>query len=245
MRVSTAAKTDICLDCCVHNRAGALDLNDLLDTQELATQGWTIAGSSVTRAGLEEAVERLARMLGTPVPSRGRRLVQTLRPTPKQAAHPRSLSMLFGEGVFPLHIDTAHWTIPCRYIVLACGTADVHAARTRLLPITRLAFTNDEQSMLYSTVFRVRSGSRSFFATVASQERPFIRFDPGCMEPMCSNGLRVMTLLSAERWTDALETVPWEPGAIAVIDKWRVLHGRDSATGNESESRTLLRVLVQ
>lgn len=225
--------------------AGAVDLNDLLDTQELAEQGWTIAGSSVARASLEEAVERLARMLGTPVPSRGRRLVQRLRPTPKQAAHQRSLSMRFGEGVFPLHVDTAHWTVPCRYIVMACATADLHAARTRLLPITRLTFTNDEQSMLHTTVFRVRSGSRSFFGTVASHERPFIRFDPGCMEPICGNGSRVMTLLSAERWTDALETIAWEPGAIAVIDNWRVLHGRDSALGNESESRALLRVLVQ
>lgn len=220
-------------------------MNDLLDFQELATQGWTVAGSSTVRTGLEEAIERLVRMLGTAVASRGRRLVQVLRPTTKQSAHPRSLSMLFGEGVFPLHVDTAHWTVPCRYIVMACVAADAHAARTRLLPITRLKFTNDEQSMLRTTVFRVRSGSRSFFGTVASHERPFIRFDPGCMEPMCSNGSRVMTLLSAERWTDAVETLAWEPGAIVVIDNWRVLHGRDSALGNESESRALLRVLVQ
>ncbi len=220
-------------------------MDDLLDTQQLATQGWTNAGLFVAPTSLEEAVERLARMLGTPVPSRGRRLVQQLLPTPKQVARPRSLSILFGKGAFPLHIDTAHWPVPCRYIVMACATAEVNAARTRLLPITRLTLTNDEWSLLHTTVFRVRSGSRSFFGTVASHDRPFIRFDPGCMEPMCRNGSRVMSLLSSERWTGILETVAWEPGSIVVIDNWRVLHGRDSALSDESESRALLRVLVQ
>ena len=220
-------------------------MNDVLDFQELSTQGWTISSSSIALAGLEDVVERLARMLGTPVPSRGRRLIQELRPTPKQFAHPRSLSMRFGEGVFPLHVDTAHWPVPCRYIVMACAVADGHAARTRLLPTSRLTLTHDEQSMLHTTVFRMRSGSRSFFSTVASRERPFIRFDPGCMEPTCSNGSRVIALLSSDRWADSLETVAWKPGAMAVIDNWRVLHGRDAAVGNESESRVLLRVLVQ
>ncbi|MFG6488306.1 TauD/TfdA family dioxygenase [Roseateles sp. BYS78W] len=220
-------------------------MNDLLNFRELSTRGWTAVDASAARIGLAQAVEQLAGTLGRPVPLRGRRLVQELRPTPSERAHPRSLSMLFGEGAFPLHIDTAHWPVPCRYVVMACASADGHAARTSLLPIGRLTLTRDEQSMLHTTVFRVRSGRHSFFATVASRERSFIRFDPGCMEPTCSSGPHVMSLLSSNRWASSLEEIDWEPGVIVVVDNWRVLHGRDAAAGIESESRTLLRVLVQ
>jgi Taurine catabolism dioxygenase TauD, TfdA family len=194
---------------------------------------------------LEETLELVARTIGTPVPSRGRRLVQELRPTSSQSAHTRSLSKIFGEGEFPLHVDTAHWPVPCRYIVMACAAAGRYAARTKLLPIERLSLTDEERELLFTTVFRVRGGRRSFFGTVASLDRAFFRFDPGCMEPTCRNGSRIMNLMSSSRWADSVEAVAWESGAIAVIDNWRVLHGRDAASDEESGSRALLRVLVQ
>jgi hypothetical protein len=65
------------------------------------------------------------------------------------------------------------------------------------------------------------------------------------MEPICNGGSRVMSLLSSDRWADSLETIAWKPGAIAVIDNWHVLHGRDAIDCAVTESRILLRVLVQ
>ena len=148
----------------------SLALSDSLNRQELLTQGWSIFRPPVAGAGLRETVQQLAHALGAAVPLRGRVLVQELRPTSRHSARPRSLSKQFGKGPFPLHVDTAHWPVPCRYIVMACAVAEEHVARTQLLPMAGLTLTQGEKSMLYLSVFRVRNGSRSFFATVRSHE---------------------------------------------------------------------------
>src|ERR1039457_4271027 len=49
--------------------------------------------------------------------------------------------------------------------------------------IPSLRFNREEEVLLRSGVFLVRNGRASWYSTILSGERPYVRFDPGCMFP--------------------------------------------------------------
>ena len=70
---------------------------------------------------LAAEVAGIAMELGEIVPGRGRRRVEHIVPKDTDMAHAGSLSQQYGLAPLPLHTDTAHWMIPCRYLVMACA----------------------------------------------------------------------------------------------------------------------------
>ena len=228
------------------------DTNDQLveqpaiDGAMLESHGWvwfTLPSSS--ESDLRKQMLALASGLGTPVATRsGGSLWDTLMPTEADAAKPRSLSKVHAVGEFPLHIDTAHWLTPCRYVMLACVSPGSASRPTLLMDARRLPLNEHQSSLLHSTPLRVTNGRNSFFSTILSKARPFVRFDPGCMTATTPDGAKTLAVLARQNWSDYIQTVLWKTGTVIVMDNWRVLHGRGHADCPDSD-RILLRISIR
>lgn len=217
-----------------------------IDWAELETRGWvSFTLPSSTESDLREQLLALANGLGTPAATRsGGNLCDTLLPTEADAARPRSLSKVHAVGEFPLHNDTAHWLTPCHYVMLACVSPGSGSRPTLLLDTRRLPLNGHQILLLRSTPLRVTNGRNSFFSTILSKARPFVRFDPGCMTATTTNGAKALAVLARQNWPDYIETVQWKTGTVLVMDNWRMLHGRGHADGPDSD-RTLLRISIR
>ncbi len=211
----------------------------------LDANGWTICKApSLIGRDLQRILPLIAMRLGVRVPSsRGRSDVVELRPTESANARVHSLSRKYSIREFPCHTDTAHWPIPCRYILLACADPGIGSRETVLLDPLELSLTTKHHELLNSTPFRIRNGRNSFFSTVLQKGRPFVRYDPGCMQPLSPNGSLALSYLSRKMWPNLVQRIAWERGDILIIDNWRILHGRGSASCDDT-ARTLLRLYV-
>ena len=217
-----------------------------IDGVVLKSRGWvsfTLPFS--TESNLRKQLLALASGLGTPAATRaGGSLCESPWPTEAAAAKLRSLSKLHAIGEFPLHIDTAHWLMPCRYVMLACVSPGSASRPTLLMDARRLPLDEHQSSLLHSTPIRVNNGRNSFFSTILSKARPFVRFDPGCMTPTTTDGAKALAVLARQNWPDHIETVLWQTGKVLIIDNWRLLHGRADAEQLDPD-RKLLRISMR
>lgn len=187
----------------------------------------------------------IANQLGTPTVSRaGASVCEILTPIESAYARPCSLSKIYSTGEFPLHTDTAHWTTPCRFILLACASDGGGKRSTLLLDTRKVALKEEQLSLLRTTPFRVKNGRNSFFSTILSNLRPFVRIDKGCMIAVKNADHTVLDIYSTNHWPSVAETISWEAGDIVILDNWRVLHGRGPA-GRLESNRRLIRILIQ
>jgi hypothetical protein len=93
----------------------------------------------------------------------------------------------------------------------------------------------------FSEPFLVRSGKSSFYATLLTKNRSYLRFDPGCMQGVTDKATLLMRKLLHES-PPPCYSHNWEIGDLLVIDNWKMLHRR--ADARLSPDRTLLRVSV-
>lgn len=214
-----------------------------LARHDLASRGWAVL-EGLAGEQLADVLVALTGALGMTPCKQRKQFVQRLIPLDERKAHPRSLSAQFGTGGFPFHVDTAHWTRPCRYVLMGAPVGDQTERPTELLDFTQLPLAADERQALSEGLFLVAAGRSSFYATAYANDRPFVRFDPGCMKPMDDQAMRAVTLLIPERWVDIAMKVYWARGTVLVLDNWRMLHRR-AAAANEAGSRPLLRALAQ
>jgi hypothetical protein len=217
-----------------------------IDRTVLETRGWaSFTMPSADESDLRDQLIAMAAGLGTQAAMRsGGSLCDALKPMKAEAAKRRSLSKIYSAGEFPLHNDTAHWLVPCRYVSLACVSPGSGNRPTLLLDTRRLPLTNHQASLLHSTPLRITNGRNSFFSTIFSKGRPFVRFDPGCMSPTTPDGAEALDVLSRHNWPDYIETVHWEAGKVLVMDNRPLLHGRGLAGSSDSD-RKLLRISIR
>jgi hypothetical protein len=218
----------------------------LVDRSALQTHGFTLGTATKScESYFQEQLLTLALDLGTPVATRSNgNLCEVLAPKEARDASPNSLSGLHSSGEFPLHCDTAHWLIPCRFVILACLSPGKGDRPTFILDTLRLPLGERQSLLLRSTPLRVNNGRNSFFSTILSNARAFVRFDPGCMTAVTPKGVDALQILSKSNWPDYIEVVRWEPGTFVVIDNRRVLHGRGPSHTVDGE-RKLLRISIR
>jgi alpha-ketoglutarate-dependent taurine dioxygenase len=216
-----------------------------IDLARLNSRGWASLNVSWScESDFRERLYAIATGIGVPVATRpGSNLCDTLVPTQSTNARARSLSKIHDVGEFPLHVDTAHWLTPCRYIVLACVQPGYGSPATLLMDTHQVRLNDSQTALLHSTPFRVSNGRKSFFSTILSKERPFVRFDQGCMTPTSPDGVKALDIYSRHNWSEYIEAVHWKTGAVVVIDNWRVLHGREASNSTDSD-RKLLRISI-
>lgn len=217
-------------------------MTPLLD--ELQRTGWTVIRvPGRDRDGLEQDVTTIAGSLGMLAGMRDRHPVQAISPCPSGVARASSLSKKYGLGTFPFHCDTAHWPVPCRFVVLGCLEPGQPPASTTLLDTQRLQLTAREKALAEQSLFFVRNGRKSFYASILSPRRSFVRVDPGCLEPCSDEATEALSLFAPADDHPAITRVQLGKGDVLVIDNWRTLHGREAVAAPDS-NRVLLRSIT-
>lgn len=209
----------------------------------LAERGWSRHRSEA--ADTDTMFRELAKLgdcLGMRVAGRASSLQEVVQPQAEDNAHPRSLSARFGLGALPFHTELSHRTRPCRYILLGCIDPGSTAAATMLLDWRTLRFSREELDLLEGTPVLVRTGRRSFYSTILSPGRAFLRYDPGCLEALDERSREALSLVGNRIAGAPSEMHHWRQGDILIIDNWRVLHGRSPS--DRSSSRRLARILI-
>lgn len=209
----------------------------------LETNGWAVMDCPENDS-LGDFLSGLSKKLGVPVSGRKGNALERLRPVSHENAHPQSLSNKYGLGAFPLHSDTAHWPVPCRYIMLGCEEPGQVSSPTILLDTNSLDLSEAETSCIKTASFFVKNGRKSFYSSIQSKDRPFFRFDPGCMYPVSVDGEKAVNAMLSERHAGMMTEISWQKNRIAVIDNWRMLHGRDNKCPADPR-RSLLRIMVK
>ena len=217
------------------------DVDEIRDN--LASTGWCRLRCEL-ECSLEATTASLASQIGIP---RGMRKhdqsIETLRIIDAVSAFPASLSRAHGDGAFPFHTDTAHWSTPCRFVLLACKNSGIGSRATRLIDSKQLELTEAEYSQLKTAPFQVRNGRKSFFTSIMSGDCYGIRFDMGCMRAATSEGNQLVSLL-CDRFerSEALD-IHWRINDILLIDNYRLLHARSGSTIPDPV-REILRILI-
>lgn len=213
--------------------------------RRLAATGWISGEADDTdETRLSAAVLGIASGLGEVIPGRGRQLVERIVPQSAVSSYRGSLSSLHGLAPLPVHTDTAHWPVPCRYLIMACVNPGPLPVPTVLLDTRAIRLTREQRDASLSAVFLIRNGRKSFYGTISSVGRPFIRFDLGCMEGQSDACCTAVSGYTGRAATSRTTSCEWTPGKLLVIDNWRMLHGR-GVDGETLPGRVLLRVMVR
>jgi Taurine catabolism dioxygenase TauD, TfdA family len=212
---------------------------------KVVRQGWFKSRVPGAIGDVQSYAEKIGMLLGEPIMSRSRAIVERLAPTPEVEAHAKSLSAVYGLGSFPMHTDGAHRLEPPRFIVLVCASPGINPVPTILLRFNHLRFTRSERMLLDATPFLVRNGKRSFYSTITSASRSFVRFDEGCMVPQDRSGQSLFRTITHRCRNAPIFSINWRLGDYIVIDNWHVLHGRGVGASEASPDRGLLRVSVR
>lgn len=207
----------------------------------LSSSGWaSFQLPSARLEAMEKAALTIGYSLGQPCASRRRGpLIDHLVPTNRRAANPRSLSARYGLSHFPWHTDGAHWSTPPRYLIMGCLEADQQTANT--LICEGRSFVSLNSATARSSVFRITSGSSSFYAAARAASDRYYRYDPGCMAPMDVGAREIMRALQDDE-PDGEHKIDWFTGRFLLLDNWRFLHRRTATV--ENTERKLLRVTV-
>lgn len=184
-----------------------------------------------------------AHQVGKPI-GRKSDLVEKIVPRKAEEANPNSLSGKYGLGQFPLHCDTCQWPIPCRFILLGCVNSGPQPTPTFLLDRTKVSLSPTEQRLATSSVFLIRNGRKSFYSTILSPRRNFMRYDPACMEAIDEKGSKAIQLYDHPIRQSLVQRITLNIGDVLAIDNWRILHGRGKCPDTISD-RALLRVYVR
>ncbi len=210
------------------------DLKALAATAD--KEGWA------TGSGNVETIRKQAAGLGwvEVAPRRGDVTVSVLRPAAPSAAHPNSLSALYGLGQQPLHTDGAHMQTPPDLLVFISERSST--TPTQLwrpdVPGRRSGPPYMSAAALLHGMFLVRSGRDSFYAPALSGSR--YRYDPGCMTPCDARAREVQDYFDQQLSHAAV--CEWSAaGGVLVVDNRRVLHAR-SAVAEGDLGRELTRI---
>lgn len=209
----------------------------------LFESGWSLHSSEAeTPDAILQEMVKLGDRLGTRVAGRAGQLGEVVEPIVAAEAHPRSLSARYGLGALPFHTELSHRPRPCRYLLLGCIDPGAPVAATMLLEWRRLGFAREELALLEEAPILVRNGRRSFYSTILAPGRAFLRYDPGCLEPLDERGRKAIQLVE-DRATRALSYAHhWRRSDVLIIDNWRVLHGRSPS--DNGSGRRLARILI-
>jgi hypothetical protein len=209
------------------------------DRGHLEHQSWVALDIGTS----DESLLALADDLGTPVPSRaGRDIISFLKPREANPTSRPTFSSTFGLGVFPLHTDSAHWPLPCRYVILR-DVGESHDRPTIVAAYDDFVSTFDREA-LNRAVWRVAGPRGSFVCNSIAQlrGRRILRFDPLCMRPLNQSAVEVISTLKLKNV--ASTCLQWRKGITLIIDNWNAVHGRANRSSNDDGSRVLQRVLV-
>ncbi len=169
-----------------------------------------------------------------------------ITPRKKNNSYPGTLSHLHEYGEFPLHTDTAFWSVPARYIVLAMLIENNNS--TLVVSADKIFNSLDAEvkKIAREAVFKVETpfGEFDTRAIFEKSGEIGIRFNACCMTPSNSSAE-----IFFEEFDRALKhirpnQIQWTGNKAIVIDNWKVVHGRPAIIDPIDNERSLIRVYV-
>ena len=138
---------------------GQLVEQSAIDLARLNSRGWVSLNVPWScESEFRERLYAIATGIGVPVATRpGSTFCDTLVPTKSANARARSLSKIYDVGEFPLHVDTAHWLTPCRYIVLACIEPGYGNPATLLMDTHQIQLNDSQMALLHGCAYHARA----------------------------------------------------------------------------------------
>ena len=211
----------------------------MIDTGELKRNGWV----QIEGVDSKEDLLSIASYLGIIKPHPNGESVFCLKPSDGKAAVKGTFSNVFGCSEFPLHTDTAFWTIPARYLVL--GMIEQSDCDTHIISTSDIfSKLGDEVSKLARTsIYMIDTIEEKKYSSLyfKYQSQTGFKFDANCMKPI-NRDAKLFHSKIMECFTD-LKTTPiiWSGNKAVVLDNWNTLHGRRAVSDTEN-NRKLFRI---
>ena len=213
--------------------------------EELENFGWW--KNNCRDCDLDTYLLDIANSLGTPVGMRRQKhIIEILKPTSSNLAHPNSLSRRYALSGFPFHCDTAHWPTPCRFIIIGCKEKGTCERTTDLVDWKLLALEDAEINLLKYATFLIKNGRNSFYSSIIHEKGLYARYDQGCMFPAGRESNIAVRLFDSLLDKAEKSEILWKNNDVIVIDNWRTLHGRgrSSQPSRLISNRELHRILI-
>jgi len=188
----------------------------------------------------------LARGLGSLIENPDGNPLKVLRVVGSETARPNTLSASFGRGRFPLHTDTAFWSLPARFLVLR-ASGDLRRPTT-VCPFHEIFALAGERLLkaVQKSVWTLKTRTGTVYSEMEFRcidGQLGRRYDRQCMNPANTSAKEVHEYLSSGTFSDLVREITWADDLALVIDNWRVLHGRGPEPVGEEE-RALERIYV-
>ena len=205
-----------------------------LTTREAEERGMAYVNGICDSSSLLE----LAKGLGKPLQAATGEFIRSSRVVPSTMARPHTLSAAFGSGRFPLHTDTAFWTLPARFLVMR-AIGDTRRTTT-VCPLSDLFELGGESltTVVRKSVWSLRASTGSIYCEMSFRgpNRCLgFRYDGQCMTPANSAAQEVNEYLTSAAPEMATQLISWSEGTAVVIANWLSLHGRGPKPPDEQE----------
>ena len=145
-----------------------------------------------------------------------------LRPVHSEQAASSTLSKFYGLDRFPPHTDYAHTEEPPHYLIFR--SREPRAARTTIYDSLGIP-----PEMSRRGIFHLSTGRNSFYTRFrqSAGDCTFVRFNSVIMRPV-DLAAGVLQQYILEQMDPAI-IIDWKINYMAIIDNWRMLHGRGRA----------------
>jgi alpha-ketoglutarate-dependent taurine dioxygenase len=205
---------------------------------KLESNGWL----ELENISSDHELIRISRTLGQIVLQGSDELIYKLNPNNGEKGIKGTFSNRFGYGYFPLHTDTAFWTIPVRYILLSATR--ISSCNTILTSASCLLdqLSVNERKEAERAIFKIKTIHSQFYSSLLFTENNImgIKYDPTCMTPV--NNCAKKFVKKMEEIKPNLKEIKWSGNNAVIIDNWKALHGRGIASINET--RELKRIYI-
>lgn len=205
---------------------------------DLQTNGWV----EIENISSDKDLLKLSNELGQIIPQHGGQLIYKLSPSNGKNSVRGSFSNIHGFGSFPLHTDTAFWSVPVRYILLS---SIYPSSCNTILTNSHLMlnqFESKDRENAKRAIFKVRTSHSQFYSTLIFNEKKDtgIKYDPACMFPV--NKYAIAFVQKIKEIEMPIVEIKWKGTNSLVIDNWKIFHGRNAAFIDEK--RELKRIYI-
>lgn len=205
----------------------------------LIEKGWCL----IDYGNSDEELIYLAKALGE-IALDNSDVIHILRPKEKKSGIKDSFSYKYGLEQFPYHTDTAFWSIPTKYFILASERES--KCSTYLIDFSQLigSVSQSELKIFQKSVFILKTPSQTKFVSLLSNNdsKLNLRYDPNIMSAFNKYAKDAVGILDDFLNKSKPIEVEWTGSNVLVVDNWRMLHSRGECI--DEKERTLKRIYV-
>jgi len=213
----------------------------LIDIGELERTGW------VQIEGIESKNDLLsiAEILGTIKPHPNGDLIFCLTPSDGKTSVKGTFSNVFGYSDFPLHTDTAFWSIPARYLVLGMfNQSDCHTQVIRSSDVFN-KLGSEISKLVKNSIYMINTLEGKKYASLyfKHKSQTGFKFDSNCMKPVNIAAKLFHSKMMGIFQNLEVTNISWSGNKAIILDNWVTLHGRETVPSTDI-NRQLFRVYI-